>query len=419
MKILRYILPLLLFLYSQSGIAAEPITDIDRDILITFENDGASVIGGGVSAPYRNRIRYSIAADARRSADDIAEQFSLLEVDHWPIRSLSIYCFVYRIPEGSNREEIIERIKNDARIESVQPLQEFNTRTGSSLTYNDKYAKLQHGLAVLAIPDAHRYSRGEGIRIAVIDSNADISHEDLVGRIDRVKVFTDPERASDLNHGTAVTSVIGAIANNSAGIVGVAPAATVELFVSCWSTERSDNAICDSFTLARALDDLLEDPPDVLNLSLSGPDDDLVRRLIEKTAEAGVIIVAARAVNADSGNHFPANLNTVIGIGSSEQQLLASNSASRAVTNPNALFAPGNQIMVALPDNAYDFRSGSSLAAAHVSGVIALLLANNPELKLNTVLEILTASQAASVNGTQSVNACFALQSLNKELICI
>jgi len=57
MKILRYILPLLLILYSQSGTAAEPITDIDRDILITFENDGASVIGGGVSAPYRNRIR--------------------------------------------------------------------------------------------------------------------------------------------------------------------------------------------------------------------------------------------------------------------------------------------------------------------------------------------------------------------------
>ena len=271
---------------------------------------------------------------------------------------------------------------------------------------------------MLNIPDAHRYSLGKGIRIAVIDSDADIRHEDLVGRIDRVKVFADPDRTSDLNHGTAVTSVIGAIANNSAGIVGIAPAATVELFVSCWSTERSDNAVCDSFTLARALDALLDDPPNVLNLSLSGPDDDLVKRLIEKTAEAGVIIVAARAMNADSGNHFPAHLDTVIGVGSSEQQLLASNSASRSLANPNTLFAPGNQIMVALPGDTYDFRSGSSLAAAHVSGVIALLLANNPELKFDTVLKILTASQAASVNGTRSVNACFALQTLNNELNC-
>jgi subtilisin family serine protease len=74
--------------------------------------------------------------------------------------------------------------------------------------------------------------------------------------------------------------------------------------------------------------------------------------------------------------------------------------------------------MVAIPDNAYDFRSGSSLAAAHVSGVIALLLANNPDLEFDTVRKILTASQTAAISGTTSVNACLALQILNNEMIC-
>jgi subtilisin family serine protease len=413
-----YILPLLLLLCSQTGIAADPASDPDRDILITFENNGASAINGGVSAPYRNRIRYSIAADAKKNADDIAAQFSLLEIDHWPIRSLSIYCFVYRIPDGSNRDEIIDLIKNDDRIETVQPLQEFETGTDSRLTYNDKYVKLQHGLDVLDIPLAHQYSQGKDVRIAIIDSDVDIRHEDLVGRVDRIRVFVDPDRKSDMNHGTAVTSVIGANANNSAGIVGIAPAADLELFVSCWSVEHSENAVCDTFTLARALDTLLEKPPHVLNLSLSGPDDALIERLIEKIVAAGVIIVAARTDIPDSDNHFPAHLDSVIGVGSSEQNLLASNVRSDSLGRAGDLSAPGNQIMVAIPGNAYDFRSGSSLAAAHVSGVIALLLANNPDLEFDTVRKILTASQTAAISGTTSVNACLALQILNNEMIC-
>jgi subtilisin family serine protease len=203
--------------------------------------------------------------------------------------------------------------------------------------------------------------------------------------------------------------VIGASANNALGIVGIAPEASLELFVSCWSEYGSDSAVCDSFTLAKALDALLEDPPDVLNLSLNGPDDALIKRLIEKTVDAGVIVVAAGAASSNSSNHFPANLDQVIGVSTSEQHLLASNMTIPHSKDLQDIYAPGFQIMVAVPNNAYDFRSGSSMAAAHVSGVIALMLANSPDMPFDSVLEILQASQAAAKFDSTSVNACVAL----------
>jgi subtilisin family serine protease len=83
----------------------------------------------------------------------------------------------------------------------------------------------------------------------------------------------------------------------------------------------------------------------------------------------------------------------------------------------NDLFAPGDQIMVAIPDDQYDFRSGSSLAAAHVSGVIALLLSVAPGQSALSVRNILLQSQMRqSVN--YSVNACEALKLTSPEFAC-
>ena len=126
---------MLAFVFS-SLILVQPATaqrnDTERDILVTFDNQGARMHSTGMSAPYRNRKRYSIAATARRSADEVRDEYALLEVDHWPIRSLSVYCFVYRVPSGEDRETVIDRLKSDARIESVQALQEFETGTSAN-----------------------------------------------------------------------------------------------------------------------------------------------------------------------------------------------------------------------------------------------------------------------------------------------
>lgn len=298
----------------------------------------------------------------------------------------------------------MRRLQSDERIESVQALQQFETGTSESPKYNDKYVGLQHGLNQLGIAAAHDYSRGKGIRIAVIDSNADTRHEDLSGRIKKRSVFTDTDQKRDDSHGTAVTSVIGAVANNKLGIVGVAPAADIELLVSCWAEVDESNAICDTFTLAKALDQLIASPPDVLNLSLTGPNDPLLARLLDAVIEKGVIVVAADSGTGYADSSFPAMLDGVIAVRST-----GSGASLEPANDGEMVLAPGEKIMVALPDDNYDFRSGSSLAAAHVSGVIALLLAESPEQNIASIERLLHESQKMNLANAESVDACMVL----------
>ena len=382
-------------------------TDTDRDILVTFDNAGARMTTSTV--PYRARKRYAITAEARKQAQAVAVEYRLHQVDHWPIRSLSVYCFVYRVSDGDDRKHVIDQLRADARVESAQALNVFETGAKPPSPYDDTYADLQHGLDTLDLTQAHRHSRGQGVRIAVIDSNVDTNHEDLKGRIRRVEDFASNEAAPDRNHGTAVTSVIAASANNAKGIVGVAPEARVELYVACWSDAASDVAVCDSFTLAKALDTLLERPPDILNLSLAGPADALLQRLLLKAHESNVVVIAACPADRDPARQFPANMDEVIAVGSSD-------STDRGSDGP--ILAPGEQILVAVPDNNYDFRSGSSLAAAHVSGVVALLLDISPNSDAARIHSLLEKSQRDSTAGQVSINACKALHLADQSLSC-
>jgi hypothetical protein len=381
--------------------------DPERDILVTFENSAFRTSGTG--APYRARKRYTISAEARRQADSVAREFGLEQVADWPIRSLSVYCFVYRVAKRDDRDRIIEALRADARVESAQPLNVFETNITASADYDDTYAELQHGLGSLNLSAAHRHTRGKGVRIAVIDSNADTQHEDLRGRFRRIEDFAGGASSIDRNHGTAVTSVIAARANNARGIVGVAPEAKLDLYVACWSRADSDSAVCDSFTLAQALDTLLESPPDILNLSIAGPEDELVGRLLLEAHKRGVVLVAACPLDAAGSHPFPAAMEQVIAVSSSR---------TGAPPPGESVYAPGNQILVAVPDNNYDFRSGSSLAAAHVSGVVALLLAVSPNTDAVQIRSVLLQSQTGVGDDGVSVNACTALQIAQPTLGC-
>lgn len=393
--------------------ALAEVSAAERQILVTYENSGARASGAG--APYRHRKRYSISPEARKFSTQIVREYDLTQVDHWPIKHLDVYCFVYRIAEGDSRDAILEKLRADSRVESAQAMREFETDLDAGASYDDTYAGLQHGLATLDVSMAHRYSRGNGVRVAVIDSNADVDHEDLKGRIDRVRQFPAKNGTPDHKHGTAVTSIIGAVANNAKGIIGIAPESSVELFVACWSQGHAKSAICNSFVLAKALDAMLDKPPNVLNLSLTGPDDDLVARLLRRAHSLGVIIVAARSTFDGNSHRFPASMQEVIGVSISESP---HEDRARNDTPADCVYAPGEKILVALPDNAYDFRSGSSLAAAHVSGVVALLLDVLPDAGFEKIRSILKQSQRADSNSAISVNACKALQLADSSLDC-
>jgi len=165
--------------------------------------------------------------------------------------------------------------------------------------------------------------------------------------------------------------------------------------------------VCDSFTLAKALSHAVESGTDVINLSLSGPSDALLARLVELALKRGIVVVAAAPPTPQAG--FPTEIENVIRVGSDQQldamgQLLQSH-----------MHAPGEEILVPVPGGGYDYASGSSLSAAHVTGIVALLVAKQPDLSRDDVNTLLVDSR---VTAGRSVNACRALARLLQRSGC-
>jgi subtilisin family serine protease len=402
--------------------AAKPIpgaarADVSRYIVVTLRNESRSLAEHPGSTPrgYDAAGRYGVTGSASLQARELERQYGLREVSAWPIATLHVHCIMFELPGATSREAMVAQLGADRRVESVQPLNEFTTASEADapiatadvvpvqVPYNDPYAKLQVSLRELAVVTAQRRSRGAGVNVAVIDTGVDFDHPDLQGQVIAHRNFVD---ADDLRfqrdlHGTEVSGVIAAIADNGIGIVGIAPDARVIALKACWQAILGTSAVCNSFTLAQALEAAIVAHADIVNMSLAGPADPLLSRLVERGAEQGMIFVGASG-RAAAGKSFPADL----------EQVLAVDAAEEASGNPRHLLAPGRDVLTLVPDGHYDFVSGSSLAAAEVSGIVALMLAERPHLTVNEVRTLLLRSSRrvpSPAGEILSVDACAAL----------
>ncbi|HEU4781606.1 MAG TPA: S8 family serine peptidase [Steroidobacteraceae bacterium] len=364
---------------------------------------------GGTAHGYGTHTNYRISASATALIREIASQYSLTRVSEWPIEQLNMHCVLFRIPPGTTREAIIEKLKADKRILIVQPLNEFES---AAETFDDPYARLQSNVRALDVAEAHNFSRGAGIRVAIIDTGVDTRHPDLAGRTQLTRNYIDNDEAAFRGdrHGTQVAGLIAAAANNGIGIVGVAPDVKLQAYKACWQASASTAGRCNSFTIAQALADAITAKAQVINLSLVGPSDALLEALVDKATAAGVIVVGA--VSADPRFGFPAKLPRVLPVAESE---------AVASLGDDILRAPARDIVTLVPDGHYDFASGSSLATAQVSGVVALLLARDQKLGITRLRELLaqsTENHDTTRGPFRSVNACTAVVRLVRGARC-
>lgn len=379
-------------------------------VMIADPDIGRLDLRGARSGPYRQSRGYAgTPARIARLLDAVAADFNLTPVDGWPMRSLGVHCAVFDVEPGAAVADVISRLDADERVESVQRMQEFELRQSSGRgDWDDPYLSLQRSLEDSGITHAHRWSTGKGVRIAVIDTGIDVKHPDLRGQAVDVRNFiSEDSRAAD-RHGTAVAGVIASVANNRQGIVGVAPGARLLALQACTQRNAEGRGSCTSFSLARALDHAITAGSDVLNLSLGGPSDRLIARLLAKAIEQDIVVVAARA-DGKPGAAFPASLPGVIAVGSMPAGI-------------GGLIAPGQDVLTLVPPDGYDYLSGSSIAAAHVSGIVALLLERAPSMRASDVERLLVRTSrplGGDVTGSpRVVSACDALAELSGAVRC-
>ena len=401
---------------SAPSTAVEPAMQSDpaRFVVVTLRNDAAPSMprAGSTVRGYEPPPSYSLAPATRASAQAVATAFGLREIAAWPIGLLGIHCIVYELPAGANRDATLERLRRDKRVETAQPYQSFSTLTNDTgAATSDPYRPLQKNLDIMDVTGAHLWSRGEGIRVAIVDTGIDTTHPDLAGRVVKQENFVDGSKAGRDRHGTAVAGVIAAVENNSQGIVGIAPAARLYAMRACWPAPGDDaRAVCSTLTLAKALAAAIEARMDIINLSLAGPADPLLTRLVEVGLRRGIVFVGATPRNSED-NGFPTGISGVIGV----------DAAGTRASADSVLFAPGSEVLTLVPDGRYDFLSGSSLAAASVSGGIALMLARDRNLRAENARDLLARSSRkveTSQGETASVNLCAAMAALMHQAEC-
>jgi subtilisin family serine protease len=324
---------------------------------------------GGAPMPSRgyHRPGYRISEAASSALSALEDDYGLTHVDGWPIGPLNVYCAVMAVAVDRDVEQTLARIGADPRARLVQPLQTFTVHA-SRIGYDDPYFALQYGVHSPQLAQMHQRATGRGVRVAVIDTGVDRTHPDLRGRIRTARNFVagDSRFDSDI-HGTAVAGIIAADANNGIGIVGLAPDVDLLALKACWPSADDDvTAQCNSFTLAKALTFAIEQRVDIINLSLGGPSDPLLALLVEVGVAHGIVIVAAQA----APDEFPANLPGVI---AAREASVAADEASASVSDDGAAIeVAAHALLSTSPGARYDYFSGSSMAAALVSGVSAL-----------------------------------------------
>jgi hypothetical protein len=407
--------PLLLAAIVAGGCANAPVRIASRSlademsrspehfIIAAVDNDPPifSARAGSTPRGYDSIASYGPSPAARKTMRALENDYGLKEVSAWPIEPLHMHCTVLEVPDGKDRGTLLAALAHDRRIKLAQPLQSFETRTDD---YNDPYVGLQRGFQQMDVAGAHPWSRGEGVKVAIIDTGADTQHPDLRGNIVSAANFVDSDDQQFLRdrHGTEMAGIIAAVANNREGIVGIAPAARLLLFKACWQARLdADAARCNSLTLARALVAAFDAHAQIVNLSLAGPADPLLSDLIREGVRRGVLFVGAAPSDMSGEKQGLLHLPGVIEVAS----------AGSLAALDSALYAPGREILTLLPGGHYDFASGDSVATAEVSGVLALLLAKKAGLTAADAYRLMRNS-SGHPGEHSGVDACAAIVSL-------
>lgn len=342
----------------------------------------------------------------RRIAAALADEHRLQLIAEWPIPALGVDCFVMAFAEGESAARIAQRLAADPRVEAVQSMNVFRV-----LGHNDPLYPLQPSAKLWHLAEMHEFVTGRNVLIAEVDTGIDLDHPDLRGQISVARNFVDDGPYPAEVHGTAVAGIIAARADDGVGIAGVAPHAKLLALRACWQAAGDRGAaLCNSFTLAKALQFALDRRAQVINLSLGGPPDRLLQRLLDVALAQGVTIVSASDPGRSDGG-FPASHAGVLAVAGDDTQILRG----------EVLLAPGRDIPTTLPGGRWSLVSGSSFAAAHVSGVAALLRELNPRILPAQVRDALAPASKAGLLADRPVmiDACAAIARATRAFACV
>jgi len=354
----------------------------------------------------------SASQDQKDAANAAGMAAGLTVVELVPLISIDSTLVRFKVNSGgiAGTDAAMLALQASQLFQGAQPEHRFRTSAGG-----DPYGWMNYGAEQTGAQRLHPVTDGSGVTVAVVDTGVDAAHPELASRmvenIDVSGFGMTPDR-----HGTAIAGIIAAESGNGIGSYGVAPGTQILAIKACEPEARSTIASrCWSSTLAKALDHALQSDAPIINMSLGGPEDALIARLLDKAAEKGVLVLAAAGNDGPNAPPpFPASHPAVMAVTAVDADDRLYSGAVRGEFIEVA--APGVEIAVPAPGETYPAQlTGTSMATAHVAGAAALLLSIEPEATADAVRQSLQTSAVAGADSTGHgrIDVCGAAKALS------
>ncbi|MGA2125309.1 MAG: S8 family serine peptidase [Xanthobacteraceae bacterium] len=351
------------------------------------------------------------------SLDAMTRRHQLTRLESYRIRLTGTTLHRLRIPDGRAVPDVIADLSGDPRIVSAQPNYLFTLQDGTrppSMAAPEGSSQEddtpQYVVSKLRLAEAHRIATGKRVTVAMIDTGVDLSHPYLSGSVAGSFNALGGDDTPD-EHGTAMA---GAIVEHG-DLIGVAPGARL---LSVRAFARDANKQATAFAIIQGLDWAVEHGARVINMSFAGPRASYIEPPITAAYRRNVVLVAAAGNDGPrAAAAYPGALPEVIAV-------TATDADDRLFDYANhgdyiAVAAPGVDVVAPILEQAVKPVSGTSIAAAHVSGVAALLIERNPSLRPQDIRRILAATAVKTGPGARAdefgagrVDALAAIQSL-------
>jgi len=339
----------------------------------------------GVPAPDEHRfspaeVLVEFRSDlSSKTTNAIARGERLRLLGTQPISLTGMTMYRYHIEDRRSVVETVSALENNPQIISVQP----NYRYTLEGEHHGVLAEAQYVIPKMSLNPAHAISNGEKSRVALIDSQIDRKHIEISNSV--VESFeAEGAVGAPALHGTAVAGIIAAHAE----LTGVAPQARILAYQAFSGHDKTAAMQGTTYDILGGIEWSVRHSAHIINMSFAGPPDPALSREIASGAHRGLIFIAAVGNEGKTGKPlYPAADENVIAVTATDKDDVVFKDANPCPTS--CVAAPGVDILVAQPNGAYGFLSGTSIAAAHVSGVVALLLDVKPKLDLSAIRNLL------------------------------
>ncbi len=296
----------------------------------------------------------------------------------------SLVVALFHIPSGADLSVILGVLRSVPGVVGAQPQYLYRGQADTSAPTD--MTGLQYAPRKLHALSARATGDGEGVIIGLIDTGVDLDQPGF-GDAD-ISVFDvlPGREVNDLGHGTALAGLM--LANR--GFDGIAPGAHL-VAIRAFDTGDDGAAVSGSYEVAAAIDLAAAEGVRVLNLSFAGPRDPLVLSVLDDATESGMIFVAAAGNGGpDAAPAYPGAHKNAIAVTATDIKDRLFSGANRGFYI--AVAAPGVDVLSPVPGANFEMLTGTSIATAHVTAIVALMLARNPGLDRQQVIDALKGS---------------------------